>query len=103
MPESLIATVANLRKLEGRRQAIIARQKETGHPNHALLERLDIEREMRNAGPKLLAALDFQSGDADAISEIIALLEEIAEISKGDRELLHRYQAMAERMEGLSP
>jgi hypothetical protein len=54
---------------------------------------------MRNAAPKLLDALDFRAGDADAISEILSLLEEIADISKEDRELLTRYRDMAQAME----
>lgn len=55
---------------------------------------------MRNAAPKYLDALDFRAGDADAISEILSLLEEIADISKEDRELLTRYHDMAQAMEG---
>jgi len=41
----------------------------------------------------------IRSGDADAISEILSLLEEIADISKEDRELLTRYRDMAQAME----
>jgi len=41
----------------------------------------------------------IRAGDADAISEILSLLEEIADISKEDRELLTRYRDMAQAME----
>jgi hypothetical protein len=57
--------------------------------------------ELLDDAPKLLDVLSMtRAGDADAISEILSLLEEIADISKGDRELLTRYRDMAAAMEG---
>lgn len=69
--------------------------------NHGLAKQdADLICELRNAAPKLLAVLSgFQAGDAHTISEILALLEEIADISEGDRELLTRYRDMAQAME----
>jgi len=57
--------------------------------------------ELRNVAPAMLEVLGgFQVGDAHALTEITALLEEVANISPGDRDLLHRMQAMAAKMGG---
>jgi len=56
--------------------------------------------ELRNVAPTMLEVLGgFQVGDAHALTEITALLEEVANISPGDRDLLHRMRAMAAKME----
>jgi hypothetical protein len=53
-----------------------------------------------NTLPAILDVMgEIRAGDADAISEILSLLEEIADISKEDRELLTRYRDMAQAME----
>ena len=55
---------------------------------------------LRNAAPWLLRIAEaFQPGDAQAIAEIAALLDEVADISPGDRDLLRRLQAAAEELE----
>jgi hypothetical protein len=55
---------------------------------------------LRNAAPWLLRTAEaFQPGDAQAIAEIAALLDEVADISPGDRDLLRRLQAAAKEME----
>ena len=99
---NFIAKVAELRELAGRRQAIIDRQKETARPNHALLERLEIERDMVNAAPGLLAALGkVQAGDAKILAEILSFIE--SEATESDWEdaigLLRRYADLARIME----
>lgn len=93
---NLIAKVSELRELEGRRQAIIDRQKES--VNHALLERLEIESDLLNAAPELLAALGkVQAGDADEIAWII---KNYGFTLRDHIEVLHRYLDLARLMEG---
>ena len=65
---TLIETVARLKELEGRRLAIIERAKDTGTPNHALMERIEIEQEMLDTFPKIRDVLEaFQTGDRLAL------------------------------------
>ena len=98
---NLITKVAELRELAGRRQAIIYRQKES--VNHALLERLEIESDLLNATPELLAVLGkVQAGDAD---EIDYAIQDLTRIFGPDNvaetiEVLHRHADLARTMEG---
>lgn len=70
---SLIETVARLKELEGRRLAIIERAKDTSNPNHALLERIEIEQEMLDAFPKLRDVLGaFQDGDSIGLGFLLS-------------------------------
>lgn len=104
---NLIAKVAELRELAGRRQAIIDRQKES--VNHALLERLEIESDLLNAAPRLLAALGkVQAGDAHTL-DIIATFFEIPKRGMSDASYqkdlewagcLRRYADLGRMMEG---
>jgi len=60
--------VARLRELVGRRAAIIERERDPRSPNYGILERIEIENDIRNAAPWLLeAAACFQPGDADLL------------------------------------
>lgn len=87
----LIDEVARLKELAKREASATYRQ--AG-------DEFGYECAMLNAAPKLLEVLgEIRAGDAHAISEILALLEEIADISEGDRELLTRYRDMAQAME----
>ena len=68
---TLIETVARLKVLAGRRLAIIERAKDTGTPNHALVERIEIEREILDAATDLLSVLGaFQDEDAATLAVI---------------------------------
>ncbi|MCK9568694.1 hypothetical protein M0R72_07125 [Candidatus Pacearchaeota archaeon] len=107
---NMIAEVARLKELEGRLAAIKARQRDTGKPNHALLERLDIERCLANALPAILDVLGgFQPGDGDLLEEMISWMEAMDADARKDGiidgflqeeiDVLRRMQAMAVRME----
>jgi hypothetical protein len=70
---SLIEDVARLKELAGRRLAIIERANDTGTPNHAILERIEIEQEMLDTGPALLEVLGaFQDGDAERLGFVMS-------------------------------
>jgi hypothetical protein len=94
---SLISEVARLKALAGRRQAIIDRQREL--PNHTLLERLEIERELLNAAPALLGALGMiRAGDADILYWMLTGVGD--DPSQDDiAGLLSRYHDIARKME----
>jgi hypothetical protein len=67
---TLIEDVARLTGLAGR-LAIIERAKDTGTPNHALVERIEIEREILDAATDLLSVLGaFQDEDAATLAVI---------------------------------
>jgi len=69
---SRIAEVARLKELVGRRNAIIEREGDPRTPNYAILERMEIERDMMGAAPWLLAvAGQFQAEDAEIIDRLI--------------------------------
>lgn len=104
---NLIAKVAELRELAGRRQAIIDRQKES--VNHALLERLEIESDLLNAAPGLLAVAEqFHPGDSDSLESALIMVEAIPEEDKTmwpnrykhATDCLRRMLAAAKIMEG---
>ena len=60
--------VARLRELVGRRAAIIERERDPRSPNYGILERIEIENDIRNVAPWLLeAAACFQPGDAEIL------------------------------------
>jgi hypothetical protein len=96
---NLIDEVARLKELTGRRQAILVRQHDTRTPNYALIERLDIERDLLNAISALLDALgEVRAGDADILYWMLTGIgddptqEEINDV-------LHRYRDIARKME----
>jgi len=102
----LIDRVSELKKLEGRLEAIKARQNETRSPNHALLERLEIERDILNAVPDMRSILgEIRRGDSDMIRFVIGQIETAILNAKMPPEmvkyltLLRRYQAIASKME----
>lgn len=89
--------IAELRELDGRRQAIRGRQ--AIDPNHAILERIEIERKLLDAVPMLLDVLgEVRAGDAGILYWMLTGVgdeptqDEIAD-------LLSRYQAMAAKSE----
>jgi hypothetical protein len=97
---NLIAKVAELRKLEGRRQSILERQREMGTPNHSLRERLELEHEMRNAAPKLLDILGkIQAGDAEILEETIIFLNRNGHAHRDVIGMLYRLSDLARLME----
>lgn len=70
-----IEDVARLKELVGRRNAIIEREGDPRTPNYAILERMEIERDMRGATPWLLAvAGQFRAGDSEILRYIMASL-----------------------------
>lgn len=80
---SRIAEVARLKELVGRRNAIIEREGDPRTPNYAILERMEIERDMMGAAPWLLAvAGQFQAGHAAALIEIADILEQAGFVAK---------------------
>ena len=95
--------LARLKEQECRRQAIIAREKETGNSNRALREKMWIERDMINAVPWLLdVAGAFRPGDAQLLA--LPTLNEQQRWTD-DRwqaaiDCLRRLQAAAESLEG---
>lgn len=114
----LIDRIKELKALEGRLQAIYGRQKDPRTPNHAILERIEIERKLLDVTPMLLDVLnEIRPGDADLLNGTIHYLIEdfegddhsvdmIAWSMASDRDMrkemincLRRYQAMAARME----
>ena len=67
---TLIEDVARLTGLAGR-LAIIERANDTGTPNHAILERIKIERELLDTAPVLLGVVGaFKDGDAATLAVI---------------------------------
>ncbi|MDD3906424.1 MAG: hypothetical protein PHS46_07900 [Candidatus Omnitrophica bacterium] len=96
MTESLIDTVTRLNELEGRRQAILAREKESGNSNRALKEKVWIEIDMLKVFPAMLDVLgEIRAGDAEKMQSFIDAWECIY----GKIEVLHRYRDIAARME----
>ena len=98
---TLIEDVARLKELAGRRLAIIERANHTGTPNHAVLERIKIERELLDTAPVLLGVLGaFQEGDAEILNFLIQLYEgEHSRISTECVSVLHRLAEAARKME----
>lgn len=96
--------VARLRELVGRRAAIIERERDPRSPNYGVLERIEIENDIRNVAPWLLeAAACFQPGDAERIARIVRddLLEGCCGQCDADVAMMHRLQKAAAIMEGL--
>lgn len=93
---NLIEKVAELRKLEGRRQATIGRKS----PNRALLERLEIERDMLNAISRLLDVLGkIHAGDAEILEETIIFLNRNGHARRDVIDVLYRLRDLARQME----
>lgn len=67
--------VARLNNLLGRREAIVDREKDTRTINHGIVERMEIDQDIRNAARWLTeVARCFQKGDADLLYELIAYI-----------------------------
>lgn len=78
-----IEEVQRLKEQEGRRQAILTREKESGNSNRALKEKIWIERDMIKTYPWLLAvAGKFQKGDAMALDDGITWLENLLAVKE---------------------
>ena len=96
--------VARLRELVGRRAAIIERERDPRSPNYGILERIEIENDIRNAAPWLLeVAACFRPGDAERIARIAKydLLAGCCARCDADIEMMHRLQKAAAIMEEL--
>jgi hypothetical protein len=95
---TLIEGVARLKELAGRRLAI-ERAKDT--PNHAVLERIEIERELLDTAPVLLEVVGaFQENDAEVLDFLIRIYEgEHSRISTECVSVLHRLAEAARKME----
>jgi len=94
--------VARLRELVGRRAAIIERERDPRSPNYGILERIEIENDIRNVAPWLLeAAACFQPGDAERIARIVRddLLEGCCGQCDADVDMMHRLQKAAKILE----
>jgi len=94
--------VARLRELVGRRAAIIERER--GSPNYGILERIEIENDIRNAAPWLLeVAACFQPGDAPKIAGLVGWFKSSDDPEQFDfiTVVLERMQKAAEIMEEL--
>ena len=94
--------VARLRELVGRRAAIIERERDPRSPNYGVLERIEIENDIRNVAPWLLGAVAcFQPGDAERIARIVRddLLEGCCGQCDADVDMMHRLQKAAAIME----
>ena len=65
--------VARLRELVGRRAAIIERERDPRSPNYGILERIEIENDIRNVAHWLLeAAACFQPGDVATLGFVLS-------------------------------
>ena len=65
-----------LKNLLGRREAIVNREKDTRTVNHGIVERMEIDQDIRSAAPWLLeVAGSFQRGDADLLDELIEYID----------------------------
>lgn len=98
---NLIDRIAELRRLEGRLQAIYERQKDPRSPNYAILERFEIQWKLQDAAPDLLDILsEIRPGDAQTISEIIDSFTFMGDPIGGIyADCLRRYQSIAAKME----
>jgi hypothetical protein len=91
-----------LRNLVERQRAIIDRQEDPRNPNHGLLEMFDIDRDIKNAAPWLIAvARCFEEGDVRCIKAIIGLLQAVtgAETYSDEMDCLRRLLEAAKIME----
>ena len=96
--------VARLRELVGRRAAIIERERDPRSPNYGILERIEIENDIRNVAPWLLeAAACFQPGDAPKIAGLVGWFKSSDDPEQFDfiTVVLERMQKAAEIMEEL--
>lgn len=103
---NLIDEVTRLKKLVGRRQAILVRQQDMKTPNYAILERFDIEHDILNAISVLLDVLDLaQAGDEDRLNNVISLarlcgsMSEMPDFDEADIDCLRRYSDIDRKME----
>ena len=96
--------VARLRELAGRRAAIIERERDPRSPNYGILERIEIENDIRNVTPWLLeAAACFQPGDTRCLKAIIGIMRAATgpETDNDELDCLRRMQKAAAIMEDL--
>ena len=92
--------VARLNNLLGRREAIIEREKDTRAVNHGIVERMEIDQDIRNAAPWLLEVVGcFQRGDATLLRKLHYLLDTYHPDNDEDMELIERLLEAAKTME----
>ena len=87
--------VARLNNLLGRREAIVDREKDTRTINHGIVERMEIDQDIRNAE----VARCFQRGDADEIAYARDVLASDSRYT-GDPRVWTRLLRAAKIMEG---
>ena len=91
--------VARLNNLLGRREAIVDREKDTRTINHGIVERMEIDQDIRNAAPWLLEVAGcFQPGDANEIAYAMDVLVSDSRYT-GDPRVLTRLLQAAKIME----
>ena len=92
--------VARLNNLLGRREAIVDREKDTRTINHGIVERMEIDQDIRNAARWLTeVARCFQRGDADEIAYARDVLASDSRYT-GDPRVWTRLLRAAKIMEG---
>jgi len=94
--------VARLRELVGRRVAIIERERDPRSPNYGILERIEIENDIRNVAPWLLeAAACFQPGDVRCLKAIMGTMRAATgpETDSEELDCLRRLQEAASLLE----
>ena len=91
---------ARLKNLLGRREAIVDREKDTRTVNHGIVERMEIDQDIRNAAPWLLEVAGcFQKGDATLLRKLHYLLDTYHPDNDEDMELIERLLEAAKIME----
>ena len=91
--------VARLNNLLGRRDAIVDREKDTRTINHGIVERMEIDQDIRNAARWLLEVAGcFQPGDANEIAYAMDVLVSDSRYT-GDPRVLTRLLRAAKIME----
>lgn len=89
-----------LKNLLGRREAIVNREKDTRTVNHGIVERMEIDQDIRNAAPWLLEVAGcFQKGDATLLRKLHYLLDTYHPDNDEDMELIERLLEAAKIME----
>lgn len=93
--------ISRLKNLLGRREAIVDREKDTRTVNHGIVERMEIDQDIRNAAPWLLEVAGcFQPGDGNLIYELISAMDAyFGEYYRPHKAAMHRLLRAAKIME----
>ncbi len=93
--------ISRLKNLLGRREAIVDREKDTRTVNHGIVERMEIDQDIRNAAPWLLEVAGcFQPGDGNLIYELISVMDAyFGEYYRPHKAAMHRLLRAAKIME----